>query len=228
MAKNTKAGSLRPVFSILILFGPALLLILISTRGCNHKFKVLDDYGALPAYSFTEGNGKKVVNNDFKNQIVLYTTIEASCPDTCSIALWHLDQLIYQQLRENTKRLGHVKMVSIVIDGNGKPSNRVADVKAILERNVEGYDPEIWQIVSGDAKSIYNIKNNGKSLLETGKKYFANQAFTELMLLVDKRNHVRMVLPAKTESTIRTMKDHIALLEKQYDKAAADAKKKKK
>jgi hypothetical protein len=45
------------------------------------------------------------------------------------------------------------------------------------------------------------------------------------MILADKTNHVRMVLPAKTESTIRTMKDHIALLEKQYDKAAAEAKK---
>ena len=34
-----------------------------------------------------------------------------------------------------------------------------------------------------------------------------------------------MVLPGKTESTIRTMRDHMALLEKQYDKEAASKKK---
>jgi hypothetical protein len=43
------------------------------------------------------------------------------------------------------------------------------------------------------------------------------------MLLVDKKNHLRMVLPGKTESTIRTMRDHMALLEKEYDKKAAKA-----
>jgi hypothetical protein len=32
-----------------------------------------------------------------------------------------------------------------------------------------------------------------------------------------------MVLPGKTESTIRTMRDHMALLEKEYDKKAAKA-----
>jgi hypothetical protein len=34
-----------------------------------------------------------------------------------------------------------------------------------------------------------------------------------------------MVLPGKSESTIRTMRDHMALLEKEYDKKAAKARK---
>ncbi len=148
MSKNTKAGSLRPVISMLILFGPALLLILISTRGCKQEFEKLDDYGKLPAYNFTDKAGKSVKNSDYKNKIVLYTVIQSTCPDTCSISHWHLDQLIYQHLRENRKRMGHVKMVSIVIDSEGNPSDKIGAVEGTLDRFVEGYDSKIWQIVN--------------------------------------------------------------------------------
>jgi hypothetical protein len=53
-----------------------------------------------------------------------------------------------------------------------------------------------------------------------GKQYFGGEAFQELMLLVDKRNHLRMVLKGNSEGMIRKMKEHIALLDKQYDKEA--------
>ncbi len=218
MAKsNSKAGSLKSVFALLLLFGPALILIFISTRGCEHKFKELDDYGAIPQFSFTDSKGKVYTNKSFKNQIVIYTTIQPSCPDSCGISIWHLDQLIYQRLRENKKRLGHVKLVSVLTDGYGKADNRIQDVEFMLKDRVEGFDPKIWIIVTGDAKSIYNIKHNGQTLLQEDKKYFGGNGFQELMLLADKSNHLRMVLPGKTESTIRTMRDHMALLEKEYD-----------
>jgi hypothetical protein len=54
--------------------------------------------------------------------------------------------------------------------------------------------------------------------LKEGDQYFGGQAFQELMLLLDKKNHLRMVLSGKTEGMIRRMKEHIALLQKQYDK----------
>lgn len=218
-----KAGPLKTVFALLLLFGPALFLIFISTRGCEHKFKVLDDYGAIKQYTLTTASGKQLTNKDFKNKIVIYTTIQPSCPDTCGVTIWNLDQLIYQQLRKNKKRLGHVKLVSIVTDGKGGQSNNIKDIQFMLKDRIEGFDESIWIIASGDAKSIYNISNNGESLLKTGKEFFGGQAFQELMLLVDKKNHLRMVLPGKTESTIRTMRDHMALLEKEYDKKAAKA-----
>lgn len=227
MAKSqSKAGSLRSVFALLLLFGPALILIFISTRGCEHKFKELEDYGAIPRFSFTDANGKVYTNRSFKDQIVIYTTIQPSCPDSCGITIWHLDQLIYQRLRENKKRLGHVKLVSVLTDGLGNPDKRVKEVEFMLKDRVEGFDPSIWIVVSGDAKSLYNIKHNGQTLLQEDPKYFGGFGFQELMLLSDKQNHLRMVLPGKTESTIRTMRDHMALLEKEYDlKAYKDRKK---
>ena len=38
-----------------------------------------------------------------------------------------------------------------------------------------------------------------------------------MMLLVDKSNHLRMILSGNSEGMIRKMKQHIALLQKQYD-----------
>ena len=38
-----------------------------------------------------------------------------------------------------------------------------------------------------------------------------------MMLLVDKTNHLRMILSGNSEGMIRKMKQHIALLQKQYD-----------
>jgi hypothetical protein len=57
--------------------------------------------------------------------------------------------------------------------------------------------------------------------LKKGNEFYGGEAFQELILLLDKQNHLRMVLSGKTEGMIRRMKEHIALLQKQYDKAAA-------
>ncbi len=217
MAKRkTKAV---PILALLLLFGPAFLLIFIGTRGCEHKFKELDDYGPIPAYSFTDLKGKVYTNASFKDQIVIITTLQPSCPDSCAISTWQIDQQIYQMLRTNRKKLGHVKLVSFVTDGQGNASNKLHEVASTLYDQVEGYDPTIWILANGNARDVFNMQHNGKSLLQKGPKYFGGEAFQELMLLVDKSNHLRMVLSGKTESMVRKMKQHVALLDKQYDKA---------
>ena len=105
--------------------------------------------------------------------------------------------------------------------GKGNPEHNLKEVQSILEDQVEEYDPKIWILADGDAKSIYDITRNGKNLLkEKGTKYYGGEAFQELMLLSDKQNHLRMVLKGNSEGMIRKMKEHIALLDKQYDKAA--------
>jgi len=214
---SKKAGLSRIVFPTLLLFGPALFLIFISTRGCEHKFKALDDYGKISAYAFSDLQGKNYTDQSFRNKIVIFTTIQATCPDSCAIDTWQIDQQIYQHLRLNKKKLGHVKLISFVTDGKGNPSDRLNDVASMLRDNVQGYDPSIWILAKGDSRSIYNMSHNGKSLLQKGPTYFGGEAYQELLLLVDKRNHLRMVLSGKTESMVRTMKQHLALLEKQYD-----------
>lgn len=226
MATKSTAGRTRRLLIFLILFGPALILIFISTRGCNHKFKVLEDYGAVVPYTFVDGEGKKHSTADLKGNIVLINTLQPSCPDSCAISFWHLDQLIYQHVRKNKKKLGSVRMVSFVTDGEGKPLDDLSSVRDMIYDKVEGYDPEVWMLASGDPKAIYDMTNNGQTLLEEGDEYFGGNAYQELQLLVDTKNHLRMVLPGDSEGMIRRMKEHVALLIKQYDKEKANAKKK--
>jgi cytochrome oxidase Cu insertion factor (SCO1/SenC/PrrC family) len=218
MSKKTNAGRKKGIILSVLLFGPAFLLIFISTRGCDHKFRVLDDMGEIPSLDITTSDGKKISNKSFENNVILYTTIQQTCPDSCAISMWHLNQLIYQHLRKNQKKLSHVRIVSFVTDGFGNPVKNTSTIQSILKEEVEKYDPNLWKIVTGDVKKLYNISRNGENLIKKGDEYFGGESFQELMLLVDKKNHLRMVLNGKTEGMIRRMKEHIALLDKQYDK----------
>ncbi len=214
------AGRLKGIIVLILLFGPASFLIFISSRGCEHKFVELDDMGKVSNYNFVNADGTQMNQATFKNKVVLFTTLQVTCPNKCAVSFWHLDQLIYQHLRKNKKKLGHVKLVSFVTDSKGNPYSNLNDVEFMLKDQVEKYDSSVWILANGDAKSLYNISRNGENLLMKGNQYFGGEAFQELMLLVDKRNHLRMVLKGNSEGMIRKMKEHIALLDKQYDKEA--------
>ncbi|MFN5844512.1 MAG: SCO family protein [Flavobacteriia bacterium] len=228
MASKNTAGRMKVLFAFLLLFGPALLLVFFATRGCEHKFKNLDDYGAAANYSFIDARGKAFTSKDFEGDIVVVTTLQETCPDSCAISLWHIDQSIYQHIRKNKrKKMKQVKLISFATDGKGQPVKDLTIFKQALEDQVEGYDPDLWLIATGDVREIYDFKHNGASLLQQGNQYYGGQGFQELLLLLDKKNHLRMVLSGKTEGMVRRMKEHIALLQKQYDKAASEKKKAK-
>jgi hypothetical protein len=219
--KKGSAGRIKGLVLFFLLFGPASLLIFLSSRGCSHKFKELDDMGTVKNYSFKGIDGKVHTSKDFKGKVVLITTIQKTCPGDCAISMWHLSQMIFEHIRKNQKKLGYVKIISYVTDGKGNPYHNLKEVEFMLKDQVEEYDPNIWILADGDAKSIYDITRNGKNLLkQKGKEYFGGEAFQELMLLADKQNHLRMVLKGNSEGMIRKMKEHIALLDKQYDKQA--------
>jgi len=222
MANKINAGK-NKIVAILILLLPAFLLVFLSTRGCEHKFKELPDYGKAVDYHFVDGLGKSYTSKDFKDKVVVITTLQQTCPDSCAISMWHIDQAIYQHIRKNKKKLKQVKLISFVTDVNGKPLKDLSFIAESMKDNVEGYDPSIWYLAKGDAKKVYDFKYNKQSLLKKGKEFFGGEAFMELMLLLDKQNHLRMVNRGTSEGTIRRMYQHIALLQKQYDKALKKA-----
>ena len=95
MAKGNLAGRLKVLVAFILLFGPASVLIFLGTRGCEHRFKELDDYGELHSYSFIDIDGKKHNSSEFRDKVVLIANLQTTCPDDCAISVWHLDQLIY-------------------------------------------------------------------------------------------------------------------------------------
>jgi cytochrome oxidase Cu insertion factor (SCO1/SenC/PrrC family) len=226
MAQRTAAGRMKVALTFLLLFGPASILVFIATRGCEHKFKELDDYGIANDYSFTDLKGKTRTFKEFEGDVVLVTTLQTTCPDSCAISFFHLNQAIYQHIFANKrKKLKQVRILSFVTDGKGNPVDDLSSVEDMLKDRVLDYDPRLWILAKGDAKSLYNFKNNGESLIQEGDEFYGGQSFQELMLLLDKQNHLRMVLSGTTEGMIRRMKEDMALLQKQYDKEASKKKK---
>ena len=217
----------RSLFALTLVFGPALILIFMATRGCDHRFKTLADYGLVDTPTFTVYNHKgkqQQTLQDYQDQIVLINTLQTTCPHNCGLAFFPLTQNIYKDLRTNKrKKLKQVRMLSIVVDSLGNPVSEQAllDIQDMLRSRVEGYDTEIWQLVSADPKIFYNLTNNGQKLIVKDTKYFGGVSYNELIMLLDKNNHLRMVLNGHTEGMIRKMKEHLALLIKQYDKERA-------
>lgn len=225
--KTAVRSKKRSLFALTLVFGPALILIFMATRGCDHRFKTLADYGMVSTPSFTVYNHKgkqQQTLQDYQDQIVLINTLQTTCPHNCGLAFFPLTQNIYKDLRTNKrKKLKQVRMLSIVVDSLGNPVSEEAllDIQDMLRSRVEGYDPEIWQLVSADPKIFYNLTNNGQKLIVKDTKYFGGVSYNELIMLLDKNNHLRMVLNGHTEGMIRKMKEHLALLIKQYDKERA-------
>lgn len=213
---------MKVVLAFLLLFGPAFLLIFFSTRGCENKFKELEDFGQAKDYTFIDGQGKKRSSKDFEGDVVLITTLQATCPDSCAISFFHLNQSIYQHIYANKhKKLKQVRIISFATDGQGNPLEDISSINAMLKDRVANYDPKIWILAKGDAKTVYNFERNKQNLLQEGDEFYGGQAFQELILLLDKQNHLRMVLRGDTEGMVRRMKEHVALLQKEYDKKNA-------
>ncbi|HBW86229.1 MAG TPA: hypothetical protein DEF82_05660 [Crocinitomicaceae bacterium] len=227
MESKAKRGKLKVLVAFLLVFGPAATLIFISTRGCQHSFQKLEDFGQLPNHTFSvyipekdSFESKKL--HDFHGDIVFISTIQTSCPSKCQLSLFNFRELIYNHIFENKrKKLKQVRIISFLTDGNGNPITDTAAFKTmseILKDNIPNYDPSLWTLAMGDVKSFYNIESNGKNLLKSSEQEYGVGAYQKYLLLLDKESHLRMVLPANKEGEIRVMFEHLALLQKEYDK----------
>ncbi len=221
MATKKTAGRVKVGVAFLLIFGPAFLLIFISMRSCEHKFKTLPDYGEASAYTFTDESGKTRSSKEFKGEIILVTTIQPTCPNDCAVSLSNLKLQIFKILRGKKG----IRMISFVTDSEGNPIDDLSQTRKMLEDEVLGYDPKIWILAKGDPKQVYNLEKGGRNLLDEVKKDGVEKgSYHELMLLLDKDNHLRMIRSGREEGMIRQMKQHIALLKKEYDQKDYDEK----
>lgn len=216
--KENKAGRFKKLLLAILLIGPASLLLLVSSRSCEHNFIELDVMSEMPNYSFEDINGKTFTQETFKDHVVIFTTIQKTCPDSCSMSIWNIDRNLFKYIRESQKKMKHVKIVSFVTDGQGNPADNLEEIDFLLRDQVVSYDPKIWMLAKGDARKVYDISRNGAKLLNDEKGHYGGEAYQELLLLVDKNNNLRMVTKANEEDEVRKMYQSMALLEKQYDK----------
>lgn len=213
-------GSKRSILVILLAFGPAILLLLLSLGKCSNNYQELPVIADIPSYRFVDSENNEITNETQKDYITIFTTIQTSCPRTCAIDVFKVNLTLYQKLWRDQKDFDDIKIVSIVTDENGEPVEDVDLVNFILDDMIEGYNPEIWKIVSGDPAQIYNIENdNGDNLyLYEDEDAFAGKSYLETLLLVDKSNRLRYLGLGNQEGYIRDFKQHLALLKQEYKK----------
>jgi len=224
--QGSKAGRLKPILMLFLVFGPALLLIFVSLNKCEHKFEQLPVYGKLENFKFVSASGDEITPETQLGKVTLYSTVQSGCPENCAIDLLKYNMMVYQHYRKYQKKMGHIKFVSIVTDQDGNPVDDLSEVEFLMNDIVQGYDPSIWTLVTGDPKQIYDIENNGINLVTMkSDTSFATKPYLEMLLIVDKENNLRLVRKGNQEGLIRDFKEHIALLQKQYDKAAYKARK---
>jgi cytochrome oxidase Cu insertion factor (SCO1/SenC/PrrC family) len=223
--KNMKAGRWKSILMLVLVFGPASLLILISTNKCEHKFEELPFYGALDDFELYLSDGTKLTPENQLGKITLFTTIQATCPNTCALNIPQFNLLLYQHYRKNRKKLGHIQIVSIMTDEDGNPTGNFDEITFLLDDMINDYDPEIWMLASGDPKQIFDVTNNNVRWIEQrDDQAFAGKPYLETMMIVDKENNIRLLRRGSDEGNIRDFKQHVALLQKQYDKDAFKAK----
>ncbi|WP_159038530.1 SCO family protein [Brumimicrobium mesophilum] len=217
--KKKRGGFLKPLLMMLVVFGPASILVLITMGKCEHNFTTLPIYSEMPDYEFVGAGGEVINNKTQEGKVTLFTTIQTTCPQNCAIDIFKFNLQIYQDYRKNQKSLGHVKIVSVVTDQDGNPVDNIDELLFTMNDMIEGYDSTIWNLVTGDPKQIYDIENNGVNLYSlTSDSTFAGKSYLETMLIVDKQNQLRLVRRGNQEGLIRDYKQHVALLQKQYDK----------
>lgn len=221
MDRPKKKQFRKRVFTFALLFAPAVLLILIGSRRCEHHFIELDDYGAVREFSYTDLSGQPHTSADLKGKIVLLSILQLGCPEDCNVSLWHIDQLIYQKIRKNKNEVNEVRILSFIVDKEGKPVKDLSAIQDMMQDKVEHFDPEIWMPVSGNPEEIYNFEHKGQNLMQEGEKLLGGENYMERLLLLDKDQHLRMVRSGKLEAYVRESYGHIALLLKQYDKELA-------
>ncbi|HTO37939.1 MAG TPA: SCO family protein [Brumimicrobium sp.] len=223
MTEKKKKGSfVTKLLLILVLFGPgAFILYMFYSGGVDNKYQELPVFSEMGEFEFVDSYGELVNNESQKDMITLFTTIQTSCPQNCALDLFKFNLLVYQGYKKNHKKMKHVKIVSIVTDENGNPVDKADEVVYMLKDLVNDYDSSIWKIVNGDPKQVYDIESNGINLFEIKvDTAFAQKAYLETMLIVDKENKLRLVRKGDTEGMIRDFKQHVALLQEQYDREA--------
>lgn len=226
--KNNKGSFIKKLLLILVAFGPGTFIFLMAVGKCENQYQELPVFAEMPAYEFVGVDGNIINNETQKGRVTIFTTLQTSCPQNCAIDFYKFNLLVYQHYRKNQRKLDYVDIISIVTDEKGNPVENISEVSFMIDDLITGYDSTLWNVVSGDPKQIYDIESNGINLYNMKvDSAFGGKAFLETMLIVDKQNKLRLVRRGDSEGMIRDFKQHVSLLQEQYDREDKELEKSK-
>ena len=166
-------------------------------------------YHAVPAFSFTNYDGRVISDKTFAGKIYVanffFTTCKTICPKMTSGM---------KRIEERFKSYPKLLFLSHTV-------NPQLDTLNALRAFANYYqaDSSRWFFVRGDKKAIYDIGINGY-LLPVGDdaKAEGGVLHSEMLVLVDKEKHIRGFYDGTSPAAMETMVDDIKTLIAEYEK----------
>ena len=105
----------------------------------------------VPSFSFTNQNGEKFSNNNFRDKVTILNFIFTSCTGPCPLMTSNM-----QKLYSNFKGTKEVQFVSITVDPEVDTQEKLK-----LEAEMIGVDNNQWQFLRSDLDEIKKLKRDG-------------------------------------------------------------------
>jgi protein SCO1 len=209
-----------------ILFLPGIVYLIFSTGRVHFKHlpiygeregvnKTIVDgkeridtiYHTIPAFSFTNQDGKTVTDKTFEGKIYVanffFTTCKTICPKMSSGI---------QQVQERLKEFPDLLFISHTVN----PQYDTVEALKAYAQMVHG-NTATWHFVTGDKKAIYDMGIHGY-LLPVGEDVAAEGGFlhSEQLVLVDKEKRIRGFYDGTSVKAITDLIDDIKTLAAEY------------
>ena len=105
----------------------------------------------VPGFSFTNQNGEKFSNNNFRDKVTILNFIFTSCTGPCPLMTSNM-----QKLYSNFKGTNEVQFVSVTVDPEVDTQERLK-----LEAEMIGVDNNQWQFLRSDLEEVKKLKRDG-------------------------------------------------------------------
>ena len=228
-------GLKRLGLMILVLFGPGSLIYFLA-KNVENKFVELPYLGeheytydsngivedsilySIPNFELVTIEGKTLTRNSFKDKFIVLTTIQNSCPNDCGMYFLHFDEIFYSKLSKNTDSYDDVIILTVLTDHDGNPVDSISDKLIDEVKQIEGYDPNLWVIATGDPKPLFDFRVANQHFYDLPSTPTNNEvgtkAFINSMVLIDKKGHVRGFTGARSYSDVSNYFDILKVLKK--------------
>jgi len=111
----------------------------------------LKAFGAVPEFSLTERDGRRITLSDLKGKVSIVNFIYTNCPDTCPIQSAQM-----KQLQDDFKSEKELRLVSITVD----PEHDTPEVLTKYAARFDA-DPARWFFLTGGKERIYKLAQEG-------------------------------------------------------------------
>jgi protein SCO1/2 len=197
---------------VILLFPVVFWFVLIT--GKNH-FRTLPIYGpvqiseqgdttyhTVPAFQFTNQDGKIVSDQDLKGKMIVANFFFAKCTSVCPDMNAQMARLQSKTGAEND-----VQLLSFTVD----PVHDSVPVLLAYAKEI-GADPSRWWFLTGDKDSIYTIAREG-FMVSAAEDKTANDFFhSQDLILLDSKRRIRAMVDGTNFNEVDSLFEKIKLL----------------